>query len=93
MVKIRLKRFGTKKRPYFRVVALDQRRSRDSRALEYLGTYNPLADPSEIHLKDDRIEAWLAQGAQLSSQVKHLLKHFRNKVSSKSPPSDATGEV
>ena len=74
MVKIRLKRFGTKKRPYYRVVAIDSRKPRDGRALEYLGTYNPMTAPSEIDLKRERIEHWVALGAQLSPQMKTLLK-------------------
>ena len=74
MVKIRLKRFGAKKRPYYRVVAIDSRKPRDGRALEYLGTYNPMTEPAEIDLKRERIEHWVAQGAQLSSQMKTLFK-------------------
>ncbi|MCH2410665.1 30S ribosomal protein S16 [Myxococcota bacterium] len=74
MVKIRLKRFGAKKRPYYRVVAIDSRKPRDGRALEYLGTYNPMTEPSEIDLKRERIEHWVALGAQLSPQMKTLLK-------------------
>ena len=74
MVKIRLKRFGAKKRPYYRVVAIDSRNPRDGRALEYLGTYNPMTEPSEIDLKRERIEHWVALGAQLSPQMKTLLK-------------------
>lgn len=75
MVKIRLKRFGAKKRPYYRAIAIDSRKPRDGRALEYLGTYNPMTEPSEINLKADRIEHWVSQGAQLSAQMKTLLKH------------------
>ena len=74
MVKIRLKRYGAKKRPYYRVVAIDSRKPRDGRALEYLGTYNPMTEPSEIDLKRERIEHWVALGAQLSPQMKTLLK-------------------
>ena len=74
MVKIRLKRFGAKKRPYYRVIAIDSRKARDGRALEYLGTYNPMSEPSEINLKTERIEHWVSQGAQLSAQLKTLLK-------------------
>ena len=73
MVKIRLKRFGAKKRPYYRAVVIDSRKPRDGRALEYLGTYNPMTEPSEIDLKRERIEHWVALGAQLSPQMKTLL--------------------
>ena len=74
MVKIRLLRAGAKKRPFYRVIAIDQRRKRDGRALEFLGTYNPIAEPAEIKLKTDRIEAWTAKGAQLSDAVRGLIR-------------------
>ena len=74
MVRIRLLRAGAKKRPFYRVIAIDQRRKRDGRALEFLGTYNPIAEPAEIKLKTDRIEAWTAQGAQLSDAVRALIR-------------------
>lgn len=77
MVKIRLLRAGAKKRPFYRVIAIDQRRKRDGRALEFLGTYNPIAKPAEIVLKTDRIEAWTAQGAQLTGAVKALIRRSR----------------
>ena len=74
MVKIRLQRAGAKKRPFYRVIAIDQRRKRDGRALAFLGSYNPIAEPAEIKLKTDRIEAWRAQGAQLTDAVKALIR-------------------
>ena len=74
MVKIRLLRAGAKKRPFYRVIAIDQRRKRNGRALEFLGTYNPIAEPAEINLKTDRIEAWMAQGAQLTDAVRALIR-------------------
>jgi small subunit ribosomal protein S16 len=77
MVKIRLLRAGAKKRPFYRVIAIDRRRKRDGRALEFLGTYNPTAEPAEIALKSDRIEAWTAKGAQLSNAVKALIRRSR----------------
>ena len=77
MVKIRLQRAGAKKRPFYRVIAIDQRRKRDGRALEFLGTYNPIAEPAEIKLKTDRIEAWTAKGAQLSDAVRGLIRRSR----------------
>ena len=66
MVKIRLKRGGAKKRPHYRVIAIDERARRDGRALEYLGRYNPITNPAEIELENERIEHWVGQGAQLS---------------------------
>ena len=77
MVRIRLLRAGAKKRPFYRVIAIDQRRKRNGRALEFLGTYNPIAEPAEIKLKTDRIEAWTAKGAQLSDAVRGLIRRSR----------------
>jgi small subunit ribosomal protein S16 len=65
-VKIRLMRIGAKRRPFYRVVAVDERRKRTGGYLELLGTYNPLTEPKEIKLKQDRIDAWIKDGAQLS---------------------------
>lgn len=62
-VKIRLMRIGAKKRPFYRVVAVDERRKRTGQYLENLGTYNPLTEPKEIILKKDRIEYWMKNGA------------------------------
>jgi small subunit ribosomal protein S16 len=74
MVKIRLLRAGAKKRPFYRVIAIDERRKRDGRALEFLGTYNPIAEPAEIKLETERIEAWVAKGAELSDAVRALIR-------------------
>ena len=74
MVKIRLARGGRKKRPFYRVVAADSRMARDGRFLEVLGTYNPLSNPKEIKFNNERVEAWLADGAQMSDTVKNLYK-------------------
>lgn len=59
-------RIGTKKRPFYRVVAVDERSKRTGGYLELLGTYNPLTEPKDIRLKQDRIDHWLKQGAQPS---------------------------
>ncbi len=80
MVKIRLARMGAKKRPKYRIVALDERRQRDGRALEFLGTYDPLPDPARLHLKLERVEAWLAQGAQLTPAVRSLVRRARRQA-------------
>ena len=66
MLKIRLMRIGAKKRPFYRIVAVDERAKRTGGYLELLGTYNPLTEPHEINLKQDRIDHWIKQGAQLS---------------------------
>jgi small subunit ribosomal protein S16 len=77
MVKIRLMRAGAKKHPHYRIVAVDSRRQRDGRPLEFLGSYDPMPDPVKIQLKTERVEAWLAKGAQLSPTVRSLVKQVR----------------
>lgn len=77
MVKIRLTRAGAKKRPYYRVIAIDHREKRDGRALQYLGTYNPMTDPVQIKLDTDGIAAWVAKGAQLAPSVRGLINRHR----------------
>jgi len=73
-VRIRLARHGAPKRPFYRIVAADSQAPRDGRFLETLGTYNALLDPAEVHLKADRVQYWLSQGAKPSDTVKSLLK-------------------
>lgn len=73
-VKIRLTRKGTKKKPFYRIVAADIERPRDGRFLELLGTYNPMVEPAAVTLKTDRINYWLGEGAQPSTTVKSILK-------------------
>jgi small subunit ribosomal protein S16 len=75
-VKIRLARGGTKKRPYYRVVAADERAPRDGRFIEKLGTYNPLLksdDPQRVTLNLERIQHWLSKGAQPTDRVLRFL--------------------
>lgn len=66
MLKIRLMRIGAKKRPFYRVVVVDERAKRTGGYIELLGTYNPLTEPKDIKLKQDRIDYWVKQGAQAS---------------------------
>lgn len=66
MLKIRLMRIGAKKRPFYRVVVVDERTKRTGAYIELLGTYNPLTEPKDIQLKQDRIDHWIKQGAQMS---------------------------
>lgn len=73
-VRIRLTRKGTKKKPFYRIVAADIEAPRDGRFLETLGTYNPMTEPAGIVLKQDRIQYWLDQGAKPSTTVTSLLK-------------------
>jgi small subunit ribosomal protein S16 len=79
MVKIRLQRHGAKNRPFYRVVAIDERRQRDGRALEFLGTYNPISEPPQIQLASERIEAWRLQGARLSGAVASLVRRAKQR--------------
>ena len=74
MVKIRLRRMGAKKKPYYRIVVADSRSPRDGRNIEEVGTYNPLADPAEITVKAERVQAWIKNGAQPTETVRALLK-------------------
>lgn len=67
MLKIRLMRIGAKKRPFFRVVVVEERSKRTGKYIELLGTYNPLTEPKDIKLKQDRIDYWIKQGAQMST--------------------------
>ena len=74
MVKIRLRRMGAKKAPFYRIVVADSRFPRDGRFIEELGTYNPLKQPSEIVVDADRAKAWISDGAQPTETVRGLLK-------------------
>ena len=74
MVKIRLMRVGSTKRPFYRVVVADSRSPRDGRFIEKIGVYQPLADPSVIDIDADRATYWLSRGAQPTSQVRNLLR-------------------
>ena len=74
MVKIRLTRLGDKKTPFYRVVVADQRRARDGKFIEVIGTYNPLAKEEQIKIDAERANYWLKNGAQPTDTVKDLLK-------------------
>ena len=73
-VKIRLKRIGAKKAPFFRVVVADSRYPRDGRFIEELGYYNPLTDPVDIKTDPEKAKKWIANGAQPTETVRSLLK-------------------
>lgn len=73
MVRLRLQRIGNKNRPYYRIVAADQRSPRDGRFIEILGTYNPAKTTGDITLKNERLKYWLGTGAQPSPTVKNIL--------------------
>ncbi len=74
-VKIRLKRMGSKKAPFYRVVVADSRSPRDGRFIETVGTYNPLVDPAEVKLNEEDILNWLEKGAQPSDTVRNILSN------------------
>ncbi|MBQ3149713.1 MAG: 30S ribosomal protein S16 [Clostridia bacterium] len=73
-VKIRLRRMGAKKAPFYRVVVADSRYPRDGRFIEEIGTYNPLTDPSEFKVDAEKVQQWIKNGAQPTDTVKELLK-------------------
>ena len=74
MVKIRLKRMGAHKKPFYRVVVADSRTQRDGRFIEEIGYYNPLKDPAEIKIYEEAAKKWLGAGAQPTETVKKLFK-------------------
>ena len=74
MVKIRLARFGRKKRPFYRIVVTDSRKRRDSGWIESIGYYNPMTEPSTIKIDMDRLNYWLGVGAKMSERVEKLKK-------------------
>lgn len=74
MVKIRLKRMGAKKAPFYRIIVADSRSPRDGRFIEELGVYNPLTNPAEIKVDAERVQQWVKNGAQPTDTVRGLLK-------------------
>ena len=74
MVKIRLRRMGVKKAPFYRVVVADSRYPRDGRFIEEIGYYNPITEPVEIKIDAEKAKKWIANGAQPTETVKSLLK-------------------
>lgn len=74
MVKIRLRRIGAKKAPFYRVVVADSRYPRDGRFIEEVGTYNPLKNPAEVKINAESVKKWIANGAQPTDTVRDLLK-------------------
>lgn len=74
MVKIRLKRMGANKKPFYRVVVADSRTPRDGKFIEEIGYFNPLVEPADIKIDGERAKEWLGNGAQPTSTVKALFK-------------------
>ncbi len=77
MVRIRLTRRGAKKKPFYRLVASDQRAPRDGRFIEQLGYYNPMKEPMELKFDLERVDYWVSKGAQPSDTAKRLIERYR----------------
>ena len=75
MVVIRMRKMGSKKRPFFRVIVTDSRTARDSSFVEIVGHYNPRTKPAKVDINRERIDHWVGKGAQLSDTVRTLLKN------------------
>ena len=75
MVKIRLRRMGAKKAPFYRIVVADSRSPRDGRCIEEIGTYNPLTEPATINVDAEKAQNWIKNGAQPTDTVRALLKN------------------
>ena len=75
MVKIRLRRMGAKKAPFYRIVVADARAPRDGRCIEEIGTYNPLTNPAAINVDVEKAQTWIKNGAQPTDTVRGLLKN------------------
>ena len=73
-VKLRLTRLGNKKRPFYRIIAVDSQTRRDGRALDYVGYYNPMVDPEEININKEKVQKWMDRGAKPSETVRSLLR-------------------
>ncbi len=74
MVKIRLRRMGAKKAPFYRIVVADSRSPRNGRCIEEIGTYNPLTDPATVTIDAEKAQQWIKNGAQPTDTVRALLK-------------------
>ncbi|MEN1759468.1 MULTISPECIES: 30S ribosomal protein S16 [Anoxynatronum] len=74
-VKIRLKRMGAKKRPFYRIVVADSRAPRDGRFIEEIGYYNPVSEPKEIKIDQEKAQKWISNGAKPTETVRVLLKN------------------
>jgi small subunit ribosomal protein S16 len=85
-VKIRLQRVGTKKKPFYRVVAIDSRKKRDGRVIEFIGRYQPIVKDKQFDVDEEKVLKWLGQGAQPTDTIEQLLKKegiWQKHVSSK----------
>jgi small subunit ribosomal protein S16 len=93
-VRVRLTRVGSKKNPIWRVVVSDQRSPRDGRFIETIGHYNPQTDPSTIVIDEERLQHWVARGAQPTNTVKQLVKaHHKGTPAATAPEPADSGEA
>jgi len=74
MVKIRLQRVGKKKAPFYHIVVADSKSPRDGKIIEQIGTYNPMVEPSEIKLDNEKVQKWIVNGAKPTDTVKALIE-------------------
>jgi len=86
MITMRLMRFGAKKRPFYRIVVMDSERARQSQALDTIGTYNPMTEPAEIRIDQDKAKHWIGKGVQLSKTVESLLHRVSKSVNAAQDP-------
>jgi small subunit ribosomal protein S16 len=94
MVAIRLRRAGSKKRPFFRVVVTDSRTARDSSFVEILGHYNPRSKPAVVQVNKERLDEWVKKGAQMSDSVRTLVaRHLTPAPAPAATPVSATAET
>jgi small subunit ribosomal protein S16 len=77
MLKIRLRRMGAKKAPFYRIVVAETKYARDGRFVEEIGTYNPLVDPAEVKIDLEKADDWMKKGAQPTDKVKSLIAKAR----------------
>ncbi|HET9050745.1 MAG TPA: 30S ribosomal protein S16 [Candidatus Dormibacteraeota bacterium] len=93
MVKIRLKRMGARKRPFYRLVVADARSPRDGRFIEELGTYDPIAKPARVSVDADRVREWMKMGAQPTDTARKLLEREQVLARSAAPVRAAAAPV
>lgn len=75
-VKVRMTRSGSKKRPFYRIVAINSDSRRDGRPLEFIGYYNPCTNPGTLSIDADKLNAWIEKGAEMTDTVRTLVKKF-----------------
>jgi small subunit ribosomal protein S16 len=92
MVAIRLRRAGSKKRPFFRIVVTDSRAARDSSFVEILGHYNPRTRPALVDIRQERVDYWIGKGAQPSDSVRTLIKRHLTPVAAPASADAAAGK-